>query len=93
MTPLKLALLLRAYAMPRPNQDIPAEQAYAPAMVETINSLRQRGLLRSIASPSTMRIGYAVQNRTTFAPLITEKGKMLVERILSAATDMEKEAS
>lgn len=91
MSPLKLSLLLRAYSMPRPNRDLPAEQAYAPAMVEAINSLRAKGLLKSVASESTMRLGYALGGGT-FAMLITEKGNALSERILGAAADFYREA-
>lgn len=92
MSPLKLELLLRAHSMPRPNQDLPAEQAYAPAMVEAINTLRARGLLRPIASASTLRIGYAVRNGE-FAMLLTENGEALVRRILDAAADFYRESA
>lgn len=92
MSPLKLSLLLRAYSMPRPNQDLPEAQAYAPAMIEAINSLRMHGLLKSVASASTMRLGYAVQNGTTFGRPITQKGEALAKRILESAADFYKEA-
>lgn len=92
MSPLILDLLLRAYCMPRPNQDLPTEQAYAPAMVEAVNTLRARGLLRSVASASSLRIGYAVAGGG-FAMLLTEKGEALVRRILGAAAEFYKEAA
>lgn len=91
MSPLELELLLRAYSMPRPNQDLPAERAYAPAMVETINSFRHRGLLKSIASPSTLRVGYGIGGGG-FAMMLTEKGEALAARILAVAAECYKEA-
>lgn len=88
MSPLKLALLLRAYALPTPNYDTPAAQAFAPAMVEAINEMRTRGIFRSVASAATFRIGYP--NATT---MLTPKGKALAQRILAAAEECYKEAS
>ena len=88
MSPLKIALLLRAYAMPTPNYDIPSGQAYAPAMVEAINEMRARGIFRNVASATTFRIGYP--NCST---MLTPKGEALARRILAVAADFYREAA
>lgn len=88
MSPLRLALLLRAYSMPRPNQDIPAAQAFAPAMVEALMDFRDRGIIHWGATVGALRYG-----RDGVADLLTPKGTALVRRILGAATEFDTEAA
>jgi hypothetical protein len=92
MSPLKLALLLRAYSSARPNMDLPTRQAFAPAMMQAVHEFRARDLLRPEVHTAMLVTGW-LNERGAYHLLITPKGEALAQRILAAAEECYKEAT
>lgn len=78
MSPLKVALLLRMLALPRPNNEIPDKQAHAPAMHQAIADFKEEGLV----PPSITAIDLQFGPPRTW---LTEKGTWLANHILRSA--------
>lgn len=78
MSPLKIMLLLRMYALPHSNADLPHEQAFAPAMLDAVASLKARGLVADWVTPDLL----FDRSNTTLTQYLTYKGHYLVSRFL-----------
>lgn len=74
MSPLKIALLLRIYSLPRPNIDLPGQQAFAPAMAEALAHFIRSGLVDPDTTLMDLRTGNPRRE-------LTEKGGRLVKAL------------
>lgn len=74
MSPLKIALLLRLHAYPRPNGEIPDRQAHAPAMRKALSDFIRIGLVDSSTTLAELQFGPP-------RDWLTEAGDHVVDRL------------
>lgn len=82
MSPLKITLLLRMYARPTPNADLPQRQAFAPAMAKALADFQRLDLVKPDVILHDL-FYRAPPARWEGELWLTEKGRRLVDHFLS----------